>query len=320
MMVETVSRLARWRVDNSTQYANRKSEPFKIGMWNWQLSVMYNGSDLCIRLFPEPFSLLSTEHHPFAKFILRVHTTAGQLSVSPVYERLLRRSEDFVWIVNSTFHGRYTIDVEFLDLRVRSSNGKEASSIWPNEGMLKSSASESILRCMLHESINTDVNINTCGRTLKAHKAILSASSPVFHSMFQHDLKEKISSTVDIEDMSLESCTAFVSYLYGTIEQEDFWKHRIALLGAANKYVVSSLKDLCEESLLEDINTGNVLELLQEAWFYHLDKLKKGCLTYLFNFGKIHEIKDQVNDFFKSAEKELVQEMLQEVLMVWKPV
>ncbi|GJX35482.1 chlorophyllide A oxygenase, chloroplastic, partial [Tanacetum coccineum] len=241
---------------------------------------------------------------------------------SRIHERLLRTSEDFVWPVDSTFHGRFIIDVEFLNLQVYSANGEEASSIWPNDGMLRSSATESILRClsrMLHDSIDADVTINTGEGTLNAHKAILSASSPVFHSMFLHNLKEKESSTIDIQDMSLDSCTALLSYLYGTIKQEDFWKHRLALLGAANKYAISDLKDLCEESLLEDINSSNVLERLQEAWLYQLDKLKKGCLTYLFDFGKIYDIRDEVNDFFKNAERELIQEMFQEVLSVWKP-
>lgn len=35
-----------------------------------------------------------------------------------VHERLLRTSEDFVWPVDSTFHGRFIIDVEFLDLKI----------------------------------------------------------------------------------------------------------------------------------------------------------------------------------------------------------
>ncbi|KAI3785330.1 hypothetical protein L1987_44446 [Smallanthus sonchifolius] len=318
--VETISRLAQWRIDNFGPCTFKRSDPFKIGMWNWQLSVEKTRY-LYIRLFPEP-SRLSKEQPPVAKFVLRV-TTAGtnrRLFISPIHERLLRTSEDFVWPVDSTIHGRFIIDVEFLDLQVYP--GEEASSIWPNDGMLKSSASESILRClsrMLHEEIDADVTINTCDGALKAHKAILSASSPVFHSMFLHNLKEKTSSTINIQDMSLESCTALLSYLYGTIKQEDFWKHRLALLGAANKYAISNLKDLCEESLLEDINTDNVLERLQEAWLYQLDKLKKGCLTYLFDFGKIYDIRDEVNDFFRSAERELIQEMFQEVLTLWKP-
>lgn len=39
-----------------------------------------------------------------------------------VHERLLRTSEDFVWPVDSAFHGRFIIDVEFLDLKVCPTN------------------------------------------------------------------------------------------------------------------------------------------------------------------------------------------------------
>lgn len=187
---------------------------------------------------------------------------------------------------------------------------------------MQSLATQSTLRClsrMLDESIHADVIINTADGTIRSHKAILSASSPVFHSMFLHNLKEKESSTIYIEDMSTEACTALLTYLYGTIKQEDFWKHRLALLGAANKYDIADLKDACEESLLEDINTGNVLERLQEAWLYQLNKLKKGCLMYLFDFGKIYDIRDEINNFFRQADRELMLEMFQEVLTVWKP-
>ncbi|XP_076886280.1 BTB/POZ domain-containing protein At1g21780-like [Bidens hawaiensis] len=245
------------------------------------------------------------------------------LSTKFFFKRLLRTFEDFVWTIESNISGSFIIEIEFLDLQVHSANEHEISSVWPTDGMLKSSACEGSLRSlsrMFHESINTDVTINTCDGTLKAHKAILAVSSPVFHSMFLQNLKGNTSSIIDIQDMSLESCTVLVSYLYGTIKHEDFRMHRHALLGAANKYAVSRLKDICEESLLEDISTGNVLERLQEARLYQLDKLKKGCLTYLFGFGKIHDIKkDEVNEFFKSANRELILEMFQEVLTLRKP-
>ena len=173
---------------------------------------------------------------------------------------------------------------------------------------------------MLYEGILSDVTINTSDGSMRAHKAVLSASSPVFQSMFLHDLKEKESSTIEIDDMSSESCMAFLSYVYGTIKPIEFWKHRLALLAAANKYNMSDLKQACEESLLEDINSGNVLERLLEAWLYQLDKLKKGCLTYLFEFGKIYDVKDHISSFFLTADRDLVAEMFQEVLTVWKPV
>ncbi|KAF3959277.1 hypothetical protein ACB098_12G122100 [Castanea mollissima] len=321
--VETISRLAQWKIENFGSCSYKKSDPFKVGIWNWHLSIEKNRY-LYIRLFPEP-SRFSKEQPPLARFVLRVSNTGLNRKpyISPIHERLLRNCEDFVWPVDSTFHGRFIIDVEFLDLKICPVNGGEASSIWPSDGLMKSVAAESTLRClsrMLEEAIHSDVTINTADGTLRAHKAILSASSPVFQSMFRHNLKEKESSLIYIEDMSLESCTTLLSYLYGTIKQEDFWKHRLALLGAANKYDIADLKDACEESLLEDINSANVLERLQEAWLYQLDRLKKGCLTYLFDFGKIYDVRDEVNNFFRQADRELMLEMFQEVLTVWKPI
>ena len=140
---------------------------------------------------------------------------------------------------------------------------------------------------MLTDSIHADVTINTTDGVLKAHKAVLAACSPVFESMFVHDLREKESSTINISDMCLESCSVLLGFIYGTIEQGQFWKHRLPLLAAANKYGIGDIKDCCEESLLEDISSANVLERLHVAWLYQLERLKKGCLTYLFVFGKI---------------------------------
>lgn len=171
---------------------------------------------------------------------------------------------------------------------------------------------------MLNESIHADVTINTADGMVRAHKAILSASSPVFHSMFLHPLKEKESSTIDIEDMSVDSCMALLNYLYGTITDEDFWKHRVTLLGAANKYDIIDLKISCEESLTKDINSENVLDRLQEAWLYQLDNLKKECMSYLFDFKKIYDVRDEINNFFEQADQELVTNMFQEVLNAWK--
>ncbi|CAL5417420.1 unnamed protein product [Camellia sinensis] len=322
--VETISRLAQWRIENFGPCTFRKSDPFKVGIWNWNLSIEKNRY-LYIRLFPEP-SRASKEQPPIARFVLRVSNTGAnrKLYISPnlLHERLLRTSDDFVWPVDSTFLGRFIIDVEFLDLKICPTNGGEASSIWPSDGMMQSLATQNALRClsrMLDEAVHTDVTINAADGTLRAHKAILAASSPVFQSMFLHNLSDKESSTIDIRDMSQESCMALLSYLYGTIKQEDFWKHRLALLGAANDYDIANLKDSCEESLLEDINSGNVLERLQEAWIYQLDKLKKGCLMYLFDFGKVYDVRDEITNFFRQVDRELMLEMFQEVLTVWKP-
>ncbi|KAM7253270.1 hypothetical protein ACFE04_025888 [Oxalis oulophora] len=322
--VETISRLAQWKIENLGPCSYKKSDPFKIGKWNWHLSIEKNRY-LYIRFFPEA-SRASKENPPIARFVLRVSTTGPGRKpyISPIHERMFRVCEDFVWPVDCTFHGRFVIDVEFLDLKISpSSSGGEASSIWPSDETMQSVSVNAALRClsrMLDDGIHSDVTIQTPHGTLKAHKAILSASSPVFQSMFTHDLKEKESSIVNIKDISLESCTALLNYLYGTIKEEEFWRHRQALLGAAHKYDIVNLKNACEDSLLEDISSENVLERLQDAWLYQLNKLKKGCMTYLFDFGKIYDVRDEMNSFFKQADRELMLDMFQEVLTVWRLV
>ncbi|CAH9076327.1 unnamed protein product [Cuscuta europaea] len=293
-----------------------------MGIWNWHLSVERNRY-VYIRLFPEP-TRASKDQPPGAKFVLRVAapSTNRQPLISQVFDRVLRSSDDFAWPIDSNLQGHLIIDVEFHDLKIYQKNG-EGTSIWPGDSMMHSMATQTTLRClsrMLYESIHADVTINTADGSLQAHKAVLSASSPVFHSMFLHNLKEKVSSVINIEDMSTDSCMALLGYIYGTIKQEDFWKHRLALLGAANKYDIADMKDACEESLLDDITTLNVLERLQEAWVYQLHKLKKGCLAYLFDFGKIYDLREEINIFFRQADRELMLEMFHEVLTVWKPL
>ncbi|WOK96427.1 BTB/POZ domain-containing protein [Canna indica] len=320
--VETISRLAQWRIEGFGPCSYRRSDAFKLGIWNWYLSVEKNRY-MYIRLFPEPCRV-SKEQPPVARFVVRVSSLGpGRRSfVSPIYERLLRTSEDFVWPFDFIFQGRFTVDVEFLELKIAHLHGGDPCSLWSNEGMLQSVSSKSTVQClsrMLEEGIHADVTIKTSNGLLKAHKAILASSSPVFESMFMHDLMEKESSVIEIEDISSEACSTLLAYIYGTIEQEEFWKHRLALLDTANKYDIADLKDCCEESLLDDINTSNVLERLHEAWLYQLDKLKRGCLMYLFDFGKIYDVKDDINNYLQYVDRELILEMFQEILTAWKP-
>lgn len=171
---------------------------------------------------------------------------------------------------------------------------------------------------MLSENIHTDIIINASDGSIGAHRAVLASISPVFRSMFSHDLKEKELSTVNISDMSIEACQAFLNYIYGNIQHDEFLIHRLPLLRAADKYDIEDLKEACHESLLEDIDTKNVLERLQNASLYQLSKLKTACLRYLVKFGKIFDIRDDFNAFLQCADRDLIAEVFHEVLTAWK--
>lgn len=320
--VETTSRLAQWKVNSLSACTYRKSDAFKIGLWNWFLTVE-RSKQLIVKLYPE-VSSLTKDQPPIASFNVKLVSSSSSnrsTIVHPgIFDKLIKNNEDFAWAVDSLLPGKLVIDVEFLDLKITHPSGGEPVSIWTGSHIEKQSSSVALssLSKMLADSILTDITITTTkNNTIFAHRAILASRSPVFQSMFSHDLKEKSLSILEISDMSFAECRAFLNYIYGNFQPEEFLTHRLALLRAADKYEMDDLKEACHESLLEDIDSKNALERLQTAHLYRLDGLKTGCLKYLVNFGKVYEIKDDFNVFLMSADRELIGEVFHEVLSVW---
>jgi speckle-type POZ protein len=167
---------------------------------------------------------------------------------------------------------------------------------------------------MLRESVFTDITINAAGGSIRAHRAVLAARSPVFLSMFSHALREKELSTVDTPDMSIAACRAFVRYIYGaSVSEEELLAHRSVLVAAGDKYCIANLKETCEKSLGKDVGTENVLQRLQMAHTYSLAALKRTCLRLLVDFGKMYEIPEDFAEFVKSGDQELVGEIMEKI-------
>ncbi|KAK1631748.1 hypothetical protein QYE76_006063 [Lolium multiflorum] len=163
---------------------------------------------------------------------------------------------------------------------------------------------------MLRESVFTDITINAAGGSIRAHRAVLAARSPVFLSMFSHALREKELSTVDTPDMSIAACRAFVRYIYGaSVSEEELLAHRSELVAAGDKYCIANLKETCEESLGKDVGTENVLQRLQMAHTYSLAALKRTCLRLLVDFGKMYEILEDFMEFTDTSDPELIGEI-----------
>ncbi|KAI4321734.1 hypothetical protein MLD38_035082 [Melastoma candidum] len=324
LVVDTTSRLAQWRInDLSSACTCLKSDPFKLGPWNWNLFLEKNRV-LYVKLFPEP-SAFTRASPPVASFVIRIVSLDGGnrkiLAHPQVTDKEIKCRDDFVWAVDVPLRGRLIIDVEFLDLKARTvMQGDEPCSIWAEGPAQKTSndTSLSTLGRMLKEGIHTDIVVNASDGSIGAHRAVLASRSAVFRSMFSYDLKEKELSAIDISDMSIEACEVFLKYIYGNIQHGDFLTHRLSLLRAADKYDIPELKEACHESLLEDIDTTNVLGRLQYAWLFSLDKLQSRCMLYLVKFGKIFDIRDDFTSFMKSADRELVAEVFNEVLSVWR--
>lgn len=282
-----------------------------------------NNKQTCVKLFAElSNSAKNTVPAPIASFVTKLLISFPpneKIIVHPgIFDKHLKH-DGFVWAIDSTVTGRFVIEIEFLDLKVPDPSGGEPASVWASHQIKQSSDNTALssLTRMLQECILTDITINATDGSIRAHRAILAARSPVFRSMFSHDLKEKGLSTVDISDMSLDACRGFLNYVYGDLRNEEFLTHRLALLGAADKYDIADLREACHESLLEDIDTGNVIERLQVAHLYRLPRLKEGCLRFLVDFRKVYEMHDDFNAFLQTADRDLVAEVFQGVLAAW---
>lgn len=320
--VETMNRLVQWKIHNLSTCTYIKADPFKIAMWNWHLSVEKN-CGLRIELYPE-MSKTITHNPPIASFIVRILSYAGNskiLTQSEIKDKLLSNKDSFVWEIGVPLPGKFIIDIEFLDLKISCPKGGEACSIWSNGFMQQrqnAAALESFGR-MIGESIYTDITINVNSEgSIRAHRAVLASQSPVFHSMFSHNVKETDSSTINITDMSIQSFQTFINFLYGNVNDEEFLIHRLDLLHAADKYDIYELREACEKSLQEDIDPKNVLERLQIASLYQLTTLKFSCVQYLVKFGKIYDIQGDLSSFLQTADRDLICEVFKEILDAWK--
>ncbi len=126
----------------------------------------------------------------------------------------------------------------------------------------------------------SDLTIKCADETFKAHKVILVSQSPVFRKMFEIDMKEKRSDTVEISDLDPEVLSDLLAYLYtgncpnlSTLAKE--------LMNVANKYQLPRLMAMCEKELESRVVAKSVIELLVLADFHQASHLKAACLKFI---------------------------------------
>jgi speckle-type POZ protein len=110
---------------------------------------------------------------------------------------------------------------------------------------------------------SSDVNFNIGGREFPAHKLILAARSEVFDAMFKHQMKENSTNQIKIEDIDPEVFQKLLRFIYtGRVSTATMEAMAVGLFVAADKYLLSGLKNECENYLLHDMSPDNCIELL----------------------------------------------------------
>ena len=106
------------------------------------------------------------------------------------------------------------------------------------------------LNRLLSVQWTSDVQFVVQGEIIGAHVEMLTTGlSPVLAAMFRNDFTEKRTRIVEIQDISPQVFKKLLCYLYtGAVGELDVHMAR-ALLTAADKYQIESLKKMCQQSL-----------------------------------------------------------------------
>jgi speckle-type POZ protein len=116
------------------------------------------------------------------------------------------------------------------------------------------------------------------GVTLKTHKTVLVARSPVFHKMLTTDMKEAATSSVDVPDFGSKTMRKMLRFVYCG-EVENLQEVANDLIFAAEKYKIQQLKELCIDHIISQLTRENVVDALIIAdRVSKTKKLLKACI------------------------------------------
>ncbi|KAK6939945.1 LOW QUALITY PROTEIN: BTB/POZ domain, partial [Dillenia turbinata] len=127
---------------------------------------------------------------------------------------------------------------------------------------------------------------------IHAHKAVLVNRSAVFRAMFENQMEEGLSGTIEISDVSHDALRAFVNYLYTAEACLDDQMAR-DLLVMAEKYQVKHLKAYCEKFIVSKLNWGNSLSSYASAHQHNAKHLLDAALSLIVeNMDKLTKLEE----------------------------
>jgi len=137
-----------------------------------------------------------------------------------------------------------------------------------------------------------DVELIIEGKSIYAHKIILSARSNYFKAMFNSGMCESESSKITITDFRYSTIESLIKFLYSVkTEINDDLNDLIDLYRAADKYQLESLMNIIHQSIRSRITCQNACSILSEIYCYPL--LEKSCLEFIAqNLSTIYSTPD----------------------------
>ncbi|KAG8176953.1 hypothetical protein JTE90_015419 [Oedothorax gibbosus] len=133
-----------------------------------------------------------------------------------------------------------------------------------------------------------DLTFSVGEGSIPVHKAIVCRRSPVFCKMLEHDMVEKLSTNIAIEDAEYSTFNNFLLFLYtGEIAEKD-WESVLGIYSLAEKYQVDSLRKECSAILSGSLAVSSICRILVLADLHDdLDLMDASKVFFRDNFSRV---------------------------------
>lgn len=164
---------------------------------------------------------------------------------------------------------------------------------------------------LFEEGTYSDITLVVDDKEIKAHKGMLSISSPVLASMFLHEKENKIAKIVKIviREFSFQVVREMVRFMY-TSRVQNISAIASELIYAAKKYDIVELFNQCEESLLKSATFQNAVALFTVAEDCKASKLRNKVVGIIeSDLSKVRNISTAANRLIYTAKKHGLNEL-----------
>ena len=138
---------------------------------------------------------------------------------------------------------------------------------------------------------------------LKAHRIVLCAASPFFYNALNSDMKEKKEGVIRLEETSKAVMEEVLEYLYtGHVDINE--QNSYDLMAVADYFLLSSLKVLCVNAIIQSLSVRNCILAYYLAVQYQCPELQQKAREYTCaNFMSVAESEDFLNLNIKQVEE-----------------
>lgn len=126
----------------------------------------------------------------------------------------------------------------------------------------------------------SDFTIVAGGREMRAHRAILSARSPVFAAMLEHHTEEFKNSQVNFPDIEYEVMHELLTYIYSG-RSPNLSNMALDLLAAADRFQLTGLKEMADQVLRSGLTVESACRYLVFADMHNAQDLKVDALRFI---------------------------------------